>query len=74
MGYTVRTQRYRYVEWQEWETKQVVARELYDLASDPHETRNIARDSTHNRTVKELARILSAGWSAATEFSTSKHE
>lgn len=74
MGYAVRTERYRYVEWQEWETKRVIARELYDLASDPHETRNIAKNSDNHKTVKELERMLSAGWTAATKLSTGKHK
>lgn len=74
MGYAIRTQQYRYVEWREWETKRVIASELYNLASDPHETRNIATDSKHTKTVKELARVLSAGWSAASQLSTSKHQ
>ncbi len=28
MGYAVRTDRYRYVEWHDWKTKEIVAREL----------------------------------------------
>jgi len=30
MGYSIRTNRRRYVEWINWETKQFAARELYD--------------------------------------------
>jgi len=74
MGYALRTQRYRYIEWQDWESKQVVARELYDLASDPQETRNIAGIAKHKAAVEEMSQILSAGWPAAVESLTSKHE
>jgi len=61
MGYAVRTERYRYVEWQEWQTKKVVARELYDHATDPRESRNIANEPTHSETMMRLAAILEAG-------------
>ena len=61
MGYAVRTERYRYVEWQEWETKKVIARELYDHSSDPHESRNIAGQPDHKQTVMRLADLLKRG-------------
>ena len=35
MGYAVRTDRYRYVEWQKAESGDVLARELYDAVADP---------------------------------------
>jgi iduronate 2-sulfatase len=41
MGCSVRTDRVRYTEWRDWQTGRVVARELYDHAADPHETRNV---------------------------------
>ena len=58
MGYAVRTERYRYVEWREWETQSVVARELYDHETDPHESLNIANDSAHAETLTHLAKHL----------------
>ncbi len=65
MGYAVRTDRYRYVEWREWDSKQVVARELYDHRSDPQETRNVAGRSGHNDVVQAMARVLAGGWKSA---------
>lgn len=62
MGYAVRTQRYRYVEWQDWDSKQIVARELYDHDADPHESRNVAAETKHGETMRELAAILKSGW------------
>jgi iduronate 2-sulfatase len=65
MGYAVRTERYRYVEWREWESKQVIARELYDHNSDPHETRNVVNHPERAETTEKLAQILLNGWKAA---------
>ena len=42
MGYALRTKRYRYVEWQDWESKDIVGRELYDFKDDSFEISNIA--------------------------------
>ena len=58
MGYAVRTDRYRYVEWREWKSKRVMARELYDHQSDPHEMRNVAAHPKHAETIRELASML----------------
>lgn len=62
MGYAVRTHRYRYVEWREWNSQQVLARELYDHDSDPHETRNVAGHREHGQAIRELAGLLDSGW------------
>ena len=62
MGYAVRTRRYRYIEWCECESKQVVARELYDHESDADEMRNVATQPKHAETIRELAGILDNGW------------
>src|SRR5690606_4412306 len=40
MGYSLRTDHYRYTEWRDWQTGEVVARELYDHETDPDETVN----------------------------------
>ena len=65
MGYAVRTQRFRYVKWREWETRDVVARELYDHKTDPHEMNNVASDPIRAATIKELEQILASGWRSA---------
>lgn len=48
MGYSIRTERYRYTEWREFESGDVIARELYDHDVDPDENINVAQgnDST----------------------------
>lgn len=41
MGYSIRTDRYRYTQWNNFITGEIVARELYDHSNDPLETENI---------------------------------
>ncbi|MCZ6675134.1 MAG: sulfatase [Verrucomicrobia bacterium] len=65
MGYAVRTDRYRYVEWKEWESGKVVASELYDHQTDPEEMINIASQIDQAATVFQHQRFLEAGWKGA---------
>ena len=62
MGYAVRTDRYRYVEWREWETKKILDRELYDEVDDPHEMTNTATDPQQTEIVKDLSATLASGF------------
>ncbi|MGB7156428.1 MAG: sulfatase [Tepidisphaeraceae bacterium] len=64
MGYSMRTDRYRYTEWQ-GEGGKPVATELYDHQTDPAETTNIAAQADQAEVVKKLAEQLSAGWKSA---------
>ncbi len=65
MGRSIRTDRYRYVEWTREATGEVLARELYDHATDSQENANVAATSRHASTVVNLARRLREGWRAA---------
>jgi iduronate 2-sulfatase len=65
MGYAVRTDDYRYVEWREWKSQDVVAVELYDHQHDADEMRNVASQAEHQQTVQRISRVLSNGWKAA---------
>ncbi len=53
-GYSLRTPRWRYTEWDEGEQ----GRELYDHDADPHEITNLANDSAHAQTVAKLSEQL----------------
>jgi arylsulfatase A-like enzyme len=64
MGYTIRTERYRYVEWRKGKTNDVVARELYDHEKDPGEMKNLAANPECNPIVAELGKLLNGGWKA----------
>ncbi len=54
MGRSVRTERWRYTEWDEG----VEGAELYDHDADPREMKNLATDSAHAQTVAELKQLL----------------
>ena len=54
MGRSVRTERWRYTEWDEGRA----GAELYDEAKDPDEFTNLANDPKHAKTVTELKALL----------------
>jgi len=60
MGRSVRTDRWRYTEWDEGRA----GTELYDHAHDAGEMRNLGRDRSHAETIKELQRLLRASFAA----------
>jgi arylsulfatase A-like enzyme len=64
MGWSVRTDRYRYTEWGLWE-QPPVAVELYDEQADPGENTNLAGRAEHAELQARLSRILHQGWRAA---------
>jgi iduronate 2-sulfatase len=55
-GYSLRTPRWRYTEWDEGRQ----GRELYDHDSDPKELTNLADSADHAATVAELSQQLKA--------------
>lgn len=61
MGYSMRTDRYRYTEWFA-NANEAVARELYDYETDPDEKKNLASSPRHAKLVRELsAKLRGAG-------------
>ncbi|MEM6690179.1 MAG: sulfatase [Planctomycetota bacterium] len=58
MGYSMRTDRYRYVEWLDRSLATRVARELYDHQADPREDINIAVDSSNDDLLEQLSSKL----------------
>lgn len=67
MGYTIRTDRYRYTEWiqgyksyQTYDPKKVVARELYDYEKDPEERSSEVSNPVYKQVVDDLSKKLSA--------------
>lgn len=58
MGYAMRTDRYRYVEWLDAETGDVAERELYDHTVDADENENVAVRAEHAALLKRLSTEL----------------
>jgi len=61
MGYSMRTDRWRYTEWLDRKSGEVVARELYDHENDPAENENVAERSDNAAVVAHLSRQLAQG-------------
>ncbi len=62
MGRSVRTTRYRYTEWRDFKTGELVASELYDHEHDPLETVNVVGDPANSCAIGECRRLYSAGY------------
>ena len=58
MGYSVRTDRFRYTEWRDWNTGKPVARELYDHSCDERETVNRVESPEFAADVAACAALL----------------
>lgn len=65
MGRSVRTDRWRYTEWDEGRK----GIELYDHTTDHQEYHNLAHDPAHLDIIKELATVLRAGGNTAIKTS-----
>lgn len=57
MGYSLRTERYRYTVWVDWKDRnlnvdKVIAEELYDYEADPLETKNLAGEKEYADALK----------------------
>ncbi len=61
MGRSVRTERWRYTEWDDGRA----GVELYDHDADPREYQNVAHNTGHATTVDTLRRLLRSGGTAA---------
>lgn len=64
MGYSMRTDRYRFTEWA-GANGELFGVELYDHQTDPGETQNLANRPENLGLVEELRKQLRAGWRAA---------
>lgn len=58
VGYSVRNDRYRYIEWVHENTKARLGRDLFDYAKDPYETKNLVEDSEYTEILKNMTAIL----------------
>ena len=59
MGYSIRSNRYRYTVWVDWKgrnlnTDKVYAEELYDYIKDPNETVNVAKNEEYASVLDQM--------------------
>ncbi len=64
MGYSMRTDRYRYTEWTK-PGQAPIGVELYDHEEDPDENVNLAGQSNYKNLISQLSNQLRAGWREA---------
>lgn len=65
MGYSMRTDRYRYTEWRYvLRPEEIAARELYDHHDDAAENRNVADEPARQDLIRSLHQQMAAGWPA----------
>ena len=69
MGYSLKTDRYRYTEWQKFDQTKFRPKwtnthrvELYDHKIDPEENRNRAFDQKYKVVKERLSKMLRSGW------------
>ncbi|MFC7335943.1 sulfatase [Haloferula chungangensis] len=60
MGYSLRTDRWRYTEWIKSDTKQVVFKELYDHRESETPQKNLADEAEHAELVSKLSQQMNA--------------
>ena len=66
MGYSMRTDRYRFTRWEHRkDPKKVEAVEIYDHVEDPDENVNLAADPANEELVNELTKQYLKGWRGA---------
>ncbi len=53
-GYAVRTDRFRYITWEQGRRGE----QLFDLQTDPQEAKNLAKDPAYAKTVAELKKLV----------------
>jgi len=65
IGYTMKTDKYRYTEWRHTKSGEVRARELYDHIKDPNENVNVIDDPAYSEIAIKLDAKMDAGWKGA---------
>ncbi|MDG2253763.1 MAG: sulfatase [Opitutaceae bacterium] len=65
MGYSVRTDRFRFVQWKNWKSGEIEAEELYDHRNDFDEMRNVAGNPEYFNILVEHQQRLKVGWRGA---------
>ena len=61
MGHSIRSGKWRYVEWLDRDSGEVKARELYDHQNSPLAKQNLSTNQEYAKTMKELSLLLGKG-------------
>jgi iduronate 2-sulfatase len=61
IGYAIKTDRYRYIEWRHTKSGEIKARELYDHQVDPQENKNVVEKAEYAETVVKLEAQMRQG-------------
>ena len=61
LGYSIKTDRYRYTEWIRQKDQEVVERDLFDHKTDPGENNDIAKNPESIGIMNQLSKILDKG-------------
>jgi uncharacterized sulfatase len=62
-GYSVRTERWRYTEWDDGKK----GAQLYDHDADPHESKNLIDDAKYAKVVEEMKALVKKNWPVRVE-------
>ncbi|MFA5814252.1 MAG: sulfatase [Bacteroidales bacterium] len=58
LGFSIRTNDFRYIEWTHLASGKVVSRELYDHRNDPGENKNVSKLQQYRKTLRQLSTRL----------------
>ena len=58
LGYSVRTDRFRYTEWRHVKTGELLDKELYDHKKDPEENKNVIDDEIYESNLPKLEKLI----------------
>ena len=65
IGYTLRSEDYRYTEWRDMKTGNLLDQELYDLTKGSLPNKNLARMKLHQARLGQFSKIMEDGYKAA---------
>jgi iduronate 2-sulfatase len=65
IGHTLRSDQYRYTEWRDMKTGNLLDRELYDLSAGSLPKANLARLRKNKKLVSEFSQIMEGGYQSA---------
>ena len=58
MGYSIRTQNFRYIRWVDFDSREILAKELYDHRQDSFERTNLVNRASFQTNRKRLSKLM----------------